>query len=123
MSAGAFTVTKYETSADNGSFILSCRVQPETLTATIDGVANSAPAGATNAPGSATVSTGRRSAGVNMRYVTLKFTGALPDGYKGDNVRIPVLTPATYAAWTREKTGTYLGVGVQVVGRTNETVL
>lgn len=122
MSAGAFTRTFYETSAENGSYILSCRVQPETLVATIDGVANTAPAGPATAPGSATISQGRRSAGVNMRYATLRWTAGAPDGYDGDTVRIPVLDPATFSAWTLGSTGTYLAAAVEVVGRTGETV-
>lgn len=122
MSAGKFTATFYQMSTDFGGYILKARVQPETLAATIDAVANVGHAGPATAPGSATISQGRRTAGVNMRYVTLEFTGALPDGYSGDNVKIPVLTPATFAAWTDGKTGTYLGVAVKVVSRVGETV-
>ncbi len=122
MSAGPFERTFYETSTENGGFILSCRVQPETLAATIGGSANAAPDGPATAPGSATISQGRRSAGVNMRYVSLEFTGAAPTGYSGDPVRIPVLDPATFASWTLGATGTYLGSDVQVIGRTGETI-
>lgn len=122
MSAGEFSTSKYQCSADNGSYILACRVQPETLAATIDSVANDAPTGAVNAPGSATISQGRRSAGVNMRYVTLEWTGTKPTNYSGDTVRIPVLKPETFAAWTLGSTGTYLSQNVKVVGRNNETV-
>lgn len=122
MSAGAFTTTKYQMSSENGGYVLSCRVQPETLDAEIDSVENLAPLGAINAPGSAVISRGRRARGVNMRYVTLKWTGAKPAGYSGATVRIPVLTPSAFAAWEVEKTGTYLNLPVQVVGRTSETV-
>ncbi len=122
MSAGEFTSAFYETSSENGSFILRCRVQPETLAATIGGTANAGVAGPANAPGSATISQGRRSAGVNMRYVTLSFTGAAPTGYSGDPVRIPVLDPAVFADWTLGATGTYLGSDVEVLSRVGETV-
>jgi len=122
MSAGKFTSAFYKTGTENGGFVMTCRVQPATLAATIDGVANAAPSGPTTAPGSATISQGRRTAGVNMRYVTFEFTGALPTDYSGDNVRIPVLDPDTFAAWTMGKTGTYRNVAVKVVGRQNETV-
>lgn len=122
MSAGAFENSFYELSAENGGFIMACRVQPETLAASINSVANAAPAGPADAPGSATISQGRRSAGVNMRYVSLKFTASPPTGYSGDNVRIPVLSPTTFAAWTKGATGTYLGVAVEVAGRVGETV-
>jgi hypothetical protein len=122
MSAGPFETAFYETSSENGSFILRCRVQPETLAAEIDSVANAGVEGPANAPGSATISQGRRSAGVNMRYVTLGWTGTPPTGYSGDPVRIPVLDPAVFAAWTLGETGTYLGAGVEVLSRVGETV-
>jgi len=60
---------------------------------------------------------------MNARTVTLAFTGALPDGYLGTPIRIPVLKPSTYNSWTEtpDKTGTYLGVGVKVIGSSSET--
>lgn len=122
MSAGAFETAFYETSAENGGFVLRCRVQPETLAATIDSVANASAAGPATAPGSATISQGRRTAGVNMRYVRLGFTGAPPTGYSGDPVIIPVLDPATFAAWTLGAEGTYLGAAVEVLSRVGETI-
>lgn len=122
MSAGAFENSFYEMSAENGGFIMRCRVQPETLAATIATVANAGVSGPATAPGSATISQGRRTAGVNMRYVTLKWTGTKPTGYDGPTVRIPVLDPAVYAAWTLGATGTYLSQDVEVTGRTPETV-
>jgi len=122
MSAGAFEREFYEMSTENGGYILSCRVQPETLAAEINSVANAGAEGPADAPGSATISQGRRTAGVNMRYVTLAWTATPPTGYSGDNVRIPVLTPTTFAAWGLGETGTYLGAAVEVVGRVGETV-
>lgn len=122
MSAGQFQNAFYETSAENGSFVLRCRVQPETLAASIAATPNAGVAGPANAPGSATISQGRRTAGVNMRYVTLKFTGALPEGYSGDPVRIPVLSPTVFAAWTLGATGTYLASPVEVLSRVGETI-
>lgn len=122
MSAGPFQTAFYETSSENGGFKLRCRVQPETLAATVAGETNASPSGPATAPGSATISQGRRSAGVNMRYVTLRFTAAPPTGYSGDPVRIPVLDPAVFAEWTLGATGTYLGAAVEVVGRVGETV-
>ena len=122
MSSGAFENAFYQTSTENGGFILRCRVQPETLAATIDSVANAGVAGPATAPGSATISQGRRSAGVNMRYVTLRWTAGAPTDYDGLTARIPVLDPDTFAAWTLGATGTYLSTAVEVVGRTGETV-
>jgi hypothetical protein len=123
MSSGVFTDTFYEMSAENGGFILTCRVQPETLAATFAATANAAPSGPTTAPGSATISQGRRSAGVNMRYVTIAWTSDPPTGYKpGSTIRIPVLDPAVFAEWTRGATGTYLGTAARIAGRNGETV-
>lgn len=122
MSSGEFSKVFYETSPENGGFILRCRVQPETLAASIGAQANISATGPTTAPGSATISRGRRARGVNMRYVLLGFTGAAPAGYSGDPVKIPVLTPGAFTAWIDGATGTYLGVAVEVLGRTGETV-
>lgn len=120
MSAGAFSSTKYE--SDLGS-IYAIKVQPETVSAVIDGVANAAPAGAIDQEVSAQVSKGRRAKGMNARVVRLRFTGALPDGYSGGLVTIPVLTPATFNSWTAtsSKTGTYLGSPVEVAGFSPQT--
>lgn len=122
MSSGRFETAFYEMSDENGGFILRCRVQPETLAAEIASTANAGVAGPATAPGSATISQGRRTAGVNMRYVTLGWTAAPPAGYSGDPVRIPVLDPAVFAEWTLGATGTYLGAAVEVLGRVGETV-
>lgn len=122
MSSGIFTKTFYETSSENGGYILRAKTQPETLAATIAGTANAGAAGPATAPGSATISQGRRTAGVNMRYVTLGWTAAAPTGYSGDPVRIPVLDPATFTLWTLGATGTYLGAAVEVLSRVSETV-
>ena len=122
MSSGAFTNTFYETSSENGGFVLRARVQPETLAAEIAGTANAGVDGPATAPGSATISQGRRTAGVNMRYVTLSWTGDPPADYSGLTARIPVLDPAVFADWTLGATGTYLGSAVEVVGRNGETI-
>lgn len=124
MSAGRFTRTRYELDQANGGIVLACKVQPETLAATIGTTANAAPADPVDFNFSATISQGRRSAGVNMRSVTLAWTTDPPEGYAaGGTIRIPVLTPATFAAWTLGATGTYLGTGVTVVGRSPETLV
>lgn len=122
MSAGNFSNVFYATSSENGGFILRARVQPETLAAAIGGATNTSAVGPANAPGSATISRGRRARGVNMRYATLRWTGSPPTGYDGLTVRIPVLDPATFVNWTLGATGTYLSTAVEVVGRNSETV-
>ena len=122
MSAGAFQDVFYELSAENGGGKARARVQPETLAATIGGIANIAAGGPSTLPSSAVISKGRRSRGINMRYVTLKWTAEPPEGYDGLTVKIPVLTVATYTAWIFGGTGTYLGQPVKVVGRIAEDV-
>lgn len=124
MATGARVNSKYETDTANGGVICPFTTVAATIACTIDGTANAAPAGAVNNRGSATVSQGKRSAGINVRTVTLKFTGTLPDNYvENSRVRVPVLTPATYADWAlKGKTGTYRGQAVEVTGFSPETV-
>ena len=122
MSAGAFTRTFYELSAENGGGTISIRLQPETLEAVFGTTPNAAPAGPATLPGSATISQGRRSAGVNVRYVTVAWDGAPPIDYSGLTARIVVPDPAVYAAATLNSSVTYLGTAATVVGRTPETV-
>lgn len=122
MSSGAFTRTRYELSADNGGGVIACRLQPETLAATISGTANAAPAGPTTIPGSATISQGRRSAGVNMRYITVAWDGSPPTGYSGLTARIVVPDPDVFAGAGLGDAVTYLATTATIVGRTGETV-
>lgn len=122
MSAGEFVKSIYETNKGN---FCAVKVQPETLAAVMDGVTNAAGAGPVNQEASASVSSGKRTIGVNCRTVTLRWTGDAPDGYSGDDVVIPALTPAFYEACDPNAvgvTGTYLESGVIPVGRSPETV-
>lgn len=122
MSSGVFVDSFYQLSSDNGGGIARCRVQPETLAATCNSVANAGNAGPATLPNSAKMIGPRRAVGINSRYVTLEWTGAPPTDYSGDNVVIPVLQSATYAAWTLGSTGTYLDTACRVVGRNPEQV-
>lgn len=124
MSAGAFESAIYELDAGNGGGFAPCRVQPETLDLLIAATSNDEGAGPVDLPVSAKASKGIREYGIGMRAVTLEFTdqGDLPDGYTGENVRVPVLTPATFAVYTIGAVGTYLGSPVRVVGRSPERV-
>lgn len=122
MSAGSFTRTFYQLSADNGGGVTNIKLQPETLAATIAGAVNAAPAGPATIPGSATISQGRRSAGVNARYITVAWDGAPPTGYNGLTARIVVPNPTVYAGATLNSAVTYLETAATVVGRTPETV-
>jgi hypothetical protein len=119
MSAGSFTRSRYE--ADSGE-IHPVRVQPETILASIGGSANAAPTGTVTNGISARVSGSSRRFGLRCRSVTLRWTGAVPEGYEDDGfVRIPILTPAVYNAISRGSTGTYLTLPVEVVGKTPES--
>lgn len=119
MSAGAFTSSKYES---NSGAIYRMRVQEETINAIIGPVANSPVASAVDQEVSAKASGGKREIGMIARTVTLRFTGAPPANYSGDDVTIPVLTQATFDSWTTpaSQTGTYLDADVEVVGQSAE---
>ena len=125
MATGARIRTRYQTGDTFGSVITPITVVQATLDAEIDSVANDPPTGAVNNRGSATTSQGKRSAGINARTVSLKFTGAPPTGYVQNSiVRIPVLRPQTFASWVAAPglTGTYRGSAVEVAGFSAETV-
>lgn len=122
MSSGPFVRTFYEVSAENGGGIASIRLQPETLAATIAGTVNAAPAGPATVPGSATISQGRRSAGINARYVTVAWDGAPPTDYSGLTARIVVPDATVYSGAALGSAVTYLDTAATIVGRTPETV-
>jgi len=121
MSAGTFKTSKYES---NNGLIYSVRIQPETEALEIGAETNDPPAGAVDAPVRAIVSGSRRQIGCKCRKATMKFTGAVPSGYKTNGtVTVPLLTPAMYAAASvPSATGTYLGSAVEVIFVTPEFV-
>lgn len=121
MSAGAFVRSAYET--DSGA-VAAIRVQPETLTLTLGGSANAAAGGAVTLPGSARVSGGSRSVGINARKVRISFGDAPPAGYKANStIALPWLVAATFNALPASgSTGTYLGSAVTLVGKSPERV-
>jgi hypothetical protein len=122
MSAGAFSLSKYELDAGD---IAPIRIQPETAAAAFTpGGANTAPAAPVDLPVFATARGSRRSYGINARTVRMRFTGAVPDGYAPNSVvSIPILTPATYnAIIPGASTVTYLGSSGIVIGKSSETV-
>jgi hypothetical protein len=109
MSAGSFTISKYET---NNGDIVSCRVQPETLAMTIGGTANAAVAGSVQAGWpSALMRGGRTEIGIVARKVRIGIPdgGTAPDGYSGAPVYVPILSEALWAAATKGDVVTYLG--------------
>ena len=126
MSAGSPIITGYED--DNGN-IHSVQIQPETLSLTLNSVANAAPTTAIDPTRvSARVSGGRHSLGLNARIVRFRFsTATVPAGYNANTpLTLPVLTQTAFAAYGRGTTGTYTLNGtdfdVEFVGKTPETL-
>lgn len=120
MSAGAFESGKYQ---DNDGNIYKCRPQPETKALVINAITNAYPAGAVDAPVSARLTGGKRKIGCVARTVTLRWTGAVPEGYEdGGTVTVPVFTAAAYNGYGPGRTGTYLASSVEVVGRSPERI-
>lgn len=124
MSAGAFEISRYQAGYGAGTAIHPIRVQPETLAAEIDGVANDAPTAAANSPISAHISKSKNEYGLRPRFVTLRAPATSPPaGYQPRGItRIPALTPAFYNVATRGKDCSYLGVTFTVVSQTVEDV-
>lgn len=128
MSAGKPIKTLY--SAAVTGQIHPITVQPETLTLTVDGQANTPPAGpATNSVPVRVSGSRRGRTYVSARLVRFKFTGAVPDGYDPNGtLTVPWLDEATFATVTKGKTGTYNVDGatdspIEVVGSSNENRL
>ena len=127
MSAGGFVDAVYE--SNNGVFF-PIKVQPETLTLTLDSQVN---VSATGTPGidvpSAQVSKGRSSKGVNCRLVRIRTpaTGGDANYVPRGIIALPVFTPAIFALYRRTQTGTYeingTNIAVQFVGKTAETII
>lgn len=117
MSAGNFIRSSYQ--ARNGT-IYPCRIQPETASLTIGSVANDPPAGPIDGSITARMRGSRRRFGVTARKVSLEFTGALPDGYSGDPVDVPVLSPGVFDGYNPGAAGTYLGQAVVLISKTAE---
>lgn len=115
MSAGAFIISTYET--DGGTF-MPIRVQPETLTLTIEGTANAAPANpSSSVHGSARVGGGKRQLGVKARYVRISFGATPPTGYKpNSSLTLPILQRSVWQGISKGNTGTYLASTVTVTG-------
>lgn len=121
MSSGIFENTFYESNELGTTHPI--RTQPETLSLTLGGVANEAPAGTGAIAPSAQVSQGKRKLGLNARTVTIQLTAALT-GYKpGGYIRVPWLIESTYGPLVKKVTlGTYLGTACRLVGKSPETV-
>lgn len=106
MSAGPFITARYL--ADDGTTIAPVRVQPETLTLTINGQANSSIASPATTKYFARTGGGCREIGMRTRRVNFKFDTA-PTPYKQDAIlSLPWFDPSTFDAITGDLTGTYV---------------
>lgn len=126
MSKGEFQNVVYETDA---SAFYPARVQPETLTLTLNTVANAEPSGTVvGKQPSAILTGGRKQNGVIGRRVRIKFnTTTVPPGYKINTIlTLPVLSKTVFDGWGKGATGTYTIDGtaysVAFVGSTPEKI-
>lgn len=119
MSAGVFERTRYES---NSGRIYSIEVQPETLLAEFNAVANAAPVGAVNQEVTARARGSKRAYGVTARKVLVQFTASLPTGYSGDPLYIPILTPTVFNGIEKDQAGTYLANPIRVLEKSSEQV-
>lgn len=126
MSAGRFLNVGYE---DNFTNIYPIRIQEETLTFTLNGVANAAPTTAiqANVP-SVRVSGSRRAIGINSRLIRFRFGTGAPGNYVINGVlALPVLTLSAFTGYKKGDTGTYTLGGtnytVSYVGKSPETIV
>lgn len=115
MSAGAFTLTRYE---DDKGNIHPIRVQPETITMSLGAGSNSPPADPVDTESYVRATGGKRRYGILARRVALAWTAAPPAGYKaGSLVVVPILSSALWNTLIEGvTTGSYLGSNVVVVG-------
>lgn len=124
MSTGAFVEAVYESGKPVPN-LHPIRVQPETLTLTIDGAANSTAAADPTSELRAFSSSRNRRGAVNARKVGLEITASGDNGYEvGSVVYVPVMTAATLSDYLfpAGKTGTYNGASVRVIGSSPERI-
>lgn len=120
MSNGPFEFTIYE---KNDGVLVGIRLQPETLTLTLDGVANTAPTGvAADGYPSAQTSQSRRAIGINARRVTCVYTSAATGDLPGLRITLPWLVVATFNALPRNALGTYNGEPVRLANTLGEEI-
>lgn len=116
MSTGKFVDAIYETDAGTD---VSIRVQPETITAW-----NPVGAG-TPTPGypSAQVSQGKRALGINARTARFKWAAAPGGGYDPNGIiTLPIFTKAAYDNLVKGIDYAYGTTGLNLVGKTAETI-
>lgn len=125
MSTGKFDYAKYET---NDGLVVPVKIQPETLTLTLNSVANAQGSGSlTPFLPSARVGGSKKQIGINARTVTVRLTadgaGENAGMKSGSLIRLPVFLPATYAAYSKGDVGTYKGIACEYAGHSAENVV
>lgn len=116
MSAGAFTDSIYQ--LDDGTPV-NIRVQPETIA----NAWNTAGTGTPTIAVSARAGGGRRRVGINARVARFRWAATVPDGYDPAGViSLPILTKAKFDALVKNVDYPYLGSGLNLIGKTNESV-
>lgn len=128
MSAGEFTkLARYQATYDTAQ-LHPIRVQPETLTLTLDkapapDLVNTVPAGATTNPISALVGLSRRERGLRARFVTIKWSGSPPSGYKpGTTLNVAIMQQSVFNSINIGDVGSYLETAIEVVAKEPERV-
>ena len=116
MSSGAFQDGKY---VDDLGVVHPIRVQPETITAWNANGAGTITAGTP----SAQVSQSKRALGVNARTARFKWAATPPAGYLANSIiAVPILTKTAFDALVKGVDYPYLGTGLNLVGKTNESI-
>lgn len=119
MAIGTTVLTVY--GANNGDK-RAIRIQPETLSLTLGGVVNTAPAGPVDTIGRAKVSGSRRSYGAHARKVTIRLTAAGPSGTVGSIISLPYLDFAKFEGLVDAAVGTYNTSACALIGKTPEKI-
>ena len=120
MSNGPFQDSKYAADDDT---VYGIKVQPETLSLTINSVQNDPPAGAVTGDVLARVTGSRRGYGVFARVGRFRITASGTSGLAvGRVITLPLLNGDIYDECKKPNTGTYNTASVAVVGRSGEVI-
>ena len=123
MSAGKFEFGRYSSNAGD---IYTVRVQEETKQFALGALTNTYPTGTATMPGVYPLNLGgRRRKPFSARTVSVRFSATPPTGYAANSIlRVPIFRPEFYDAIAVGATNaTYLGVAVEVVGKSAEAGL
>lgn len=120
MSSGPFTDSKY--AADDGT-VYGIKIQPETISLTINGQENTPPTGAVTGDVLARVTGSRRGYGVFARVGRIRIVAPGTSGLAaGRTITLPLLNGDIYDEMKKPNQGTYNTATVAVVGRSAEVI-